>query len=273
MAQRILSAGHDLTVYARRPEQADALVAGGARRAGSVGALAEASELLGVCVGTDAQVLEVTEAAVAAMSPESVVAVHSTVDPRTCVELGDLAEQHGVEVLDAPVSGGRDRALRGELTVMVGGAPEAVSRARPVFETFGDLVVHAGDLGAGQKLKLLNNFLFAAQLAVTEDAIALCRTLGLDVAQSLTAVAASTGSSRVAQMFVEGGFAQAFPRHSAGYAHGAQLLSKDIDLFDTLLPSGAIPPVLNLSARTGLDVALHTEERLGAAVDSPKLVP
>lgn len=261
MAQRILAAGHELAVFARRAVQAEPLCALGAEVTNSLAALAERSEMLGICVGTDTQVKEVAETAIPAMGPGSIIAVHSTVHPDTCTALEAFGALTDVSVLDAPVSGGRARAVRGELTVMVGGPPSVLALARPVFETYSRLIVHVGGVGSGQTLKLLNNFLFAAQIAVTEDAIAACRALDLDVDAALRAVAESTGATRAIQMFLEGGCAQAFPRHSAGYAHGAGLLGKDLELMDTLMPSGAMPPLLNLIARAGLNVARHTMEQ------------
>lgn len=262
MAQRILDAGHDLAVFARRPEQAHRLVSQGAVAAGSVAELAEYSDLLGICVGTDAQVREVAAAAVADMRPGSILAVHSTVAPQTCIAIGAEAAARGVEVVDAPVSGGRSRAFAGELTVMVGGPPAAVNRARPVFESFGARVLHVGALGAGEVLKLVNNYLFTAQVALTDQAVALCAELELDVAQSMTAIANSTGSSRAIQMFVDGGCQSTFPRHGAGSVRGAELLAKDIGLMDGLLAGHSTPGLLDGAVRTGLQVALNAGQAM-----------
>ncbi|MCV7105070.1 NAD-binding protein [Mycolicibacterium chitae] len=262
MAQRILEAGHHLAVYARRPEQARPLIMRGAIAADSLGALAAHSEVLGVCVGTDDQVQQVADVVLPHMTAGSVLAVHSTVAPQLCVRLA-AAAPHGVEVLDAPVSGGRARAFDGELTVMVGGPELPVQQSLPVFETFGSPVLHVGPLGSGQVLKLVNNYLFAAQVAVTEQAIVLCRELGLDVALSMTAIASSTGSSRANQMFVAGGCRSAFPRHSEGTTHGARLLAKDIALMDGLLADRKPPALLDSAARAGLAVAFEA----GAADD------
>ena len=76
------------------------------------------------------------------------------------------AAPHGVDVVDAPVSGGPHNAAAGALTLFVGGAEEAVARVRPVLGCYGDPVLHVGPLGAGQKVKLVNNALFAAQLGL-----------------------------------------------------------------------------------------------------------
>jgi 3-hydroxyisobutyrate dehydrogenase-like beta-hydroxyacid dehydrogenase len=259
MARRILDAGHELAVFARRPEQVRPLVSRGAVDAGSLAALAARSELLGICVGTDSDVLEVAGAVLEHLQPGSILALHSTIDPQTCVEIGAEARHRDIAVVDAPVSGGRARAFAGELTVMIGGELAAVSRARPVFETFGALVLHVGDLGAGEVLKLVNNYLFAAQVALTDQAVELCGELGLDVAQAMTAIAASTGSSRAIQMFVDGGCRSTFPRHSAGRARGAELLAKDIGLVDALLAGRLKPELLQRAVRSGLNVAAAAE--------------
>lgn len=255
MARRILDAGHDLAVFSRRPEQARPLVSRGAVRAESLADLAARSELLGVCVGTDSDVWEVAEATLGHLRPGSILAVHSTVDPQSCIEIGAKARRRGVAVVDAPVSGGRARAFAGDLTVMVGGEVTVVNRARPVFETFGALVLHVGDLGAGEVLKLANNYLFAAQVALTDQMLDLCRELGLDVVQSMTAIASSTGSSRAIQMFVDGDHRSGFPRHSAGRARGVELLAKDIRLVDSLLVGRRAPALLERAVRAGLQVA------------------
>lgn len=158
MTQRILDAGFDLAIYARRPVQAERLVAAGVLTLPTVAELAGHSELLAVCVGTDAQVEEVCAAALPHMHAGSILTIHSTIDPETCIRTGESAREHGVRVIDAPVSGGRRRAFDGELTVMVGRDNADVESVRPVFETFGSLIVHVGPLGSGAMLKLANNY-------------------------------------------------------------------------------------------------------------------
>jgi 3-hydroxyisobutyrate dehydrogenase len=260
MARRILAAGYPLAVFARRPVQAETLIASGAVDAGSLATLAGRSDLLSVCVGTDFQVREVCDVALQHLSPGSVLAIHSTVSPQTCLEIGEAGHRRGVAVLDAPVSGGRLRAIDGQLTVMVGGEESAVERVRPVFGTFGALVLHVGALGSGEVLKLVNNYLFTAQIGIADQAVQLLTTLGLDVVGSMTAIASSTGSSRCIQMFVEGDRAHVFPRHSGGRGYGGQLLAKDIELVNTVMAQHGhvFPELLERTAQVGLRAALDS---------------
>jgi 3-hydroxyisobutyrate dehydrogenase len=110
-----------------------------------------------------------------------VIAVHSTVAPTTPAELAEAAAAYDVSVVDAPVSGGAVGAAEGRLAVMVGGADEVVERCREPFGLLGDLVVHAGPVGAGTRMKLTRNLVhFVAFTAVTE-AQRLAAASGLDL--------------------------------------------------------------------------------------------
>lgn len=257
MAVRIAEAGFDLAVFARHRSQADTAVGAGATFVESVAELAVRSDLLGVCVGNDADVSEVAAAALPRLGSGSVLVIHSTVHPDTCRRIGAQAAPYGVSVVDAPVSGGRTRAFSGDLTTMAGGDPVAIAAARPVLDSFSAVVVHAGELGSGQVLKLVNNYAFTAQVGIVNDIVELCTALGLDVEQAATALAASTGGSRALQMYVAGGSAHPFPRHSDGRVRGAVLLSKDVAHVDAITSSDGVsyPVELDRMVRHGLDVA------------------
>jgi 3-hydroxyisobutyrate dehydrogenase-like beta-hydroxyacid dehydrogenase len=262
MAQRIAEAGLQLSVVARNPAQAAPIVERGAARLASLEELGAASDLLGICVGNDAEVREVSEGCLPGMEPGSILVIHSTVHPTTCRAVADSAASRGVAVVDAPVSGGRARAFAGTLTVMVGGDAADVERCRPVFDTFAGLIVHVGPLGSGEVLKLVNNLLFTAQVGITADAYELLGDLGLDVRASLAAIAVSTGSSRCIQMFAEGPGDHVFPRHSEGRARGAELLGKDVHLADEMLQERGVtvPTMLDSAIRSGLRVAITSGE-------------
>ncbi len=165
MARRIIEAGYPTTLWARRPASLEPFADSGAATATTPAELGAASDVLCVCVVDDAGVDEVLRGprgALATMADGTVVVVHSTVHPATSVRL--QADYPALHVLDAPVSGGGHKAEARELLVMVGGAADVVARCRPIFETFGDPVLHVGPLGAGQEVKLLNNMVFTAQL-------------------------------------------------------------------------------------------------------------
>jgi 3-hydroxyisobutyrate dehydrogenase-like beta-hydroxyacid dehydrogenase len=139
-------------------------------------------DLIGICVWADRdvrQVLQGDHGALAGCRPGTIIAIHSTIQPVTCVELAVAASERGAILIDAPVSGGRDVALAGSLVVAVGGDEKAVERCRPVFATFGDPVIHLGQVGTGQLAKLINNTLLAANLALADDALTLAKALGI----------------------------------------------------------------------------------------------
>ena len=160
MAANIANAGHDTVVYDVRDVAVDGVLdrASGARAAASLAAVARDAEVIGVVVIDDAQVEAVTlgpEGLVACAPPGAVIAVHSTVHPGTVQRVARAAESagRGVRVLDAPISGGVQGARDATLCIMVGGDADAFDRARPVFESAGNLVLHLGAVGAGLAAK------------------------------------------------------------------------------------------------------------------------
>lgn len=189
MARRIIDAGWRTVLWARRPEVLDSFAGDEVEFAGTPADLAAASDVVGVCVWADEDVRQVVAGEHGLLSgcrPGTVIAIHATVLPGTCRDLARLAAEQDVAVLDAPVSGGRDVALAGALTVAVGGTEEATARARPVFEAFAGTITRVGGVGAGQLAKLVNNALLAANIAVADDALTLGRDLGIDT-DALTA--------------------------------------------------------------------------------------
>lgn len=197
MATMIANAGHHLTVWARRPEALSPFVALGAHAAATPAELAAEVDLLGICVVSDDDVRDVllTKGALAAMRPGSTLAIHSTVAPSTCLQIAEVGAARGVRVIDAPVSGSGDAALKRQLTVMVGGDAAAIAHARPVFESFSDGVIEMGALGGGQLAKIVNNVLFLAQIELARAALAFGADLGLRRDALTAALARSSGSS------------------------------------------------------------------------------
>ena len=124
----------------------------------------------------------------ATMSPGSALVVHTTGSPRTVETIAVRATPHDVDVVDAPVSGGPHNAAAGALTLFVGGAENAVARVRPVLSCYGDPILHVGPLGAGQKVKLVNNALFAAHIGSLSGAVELGARLGVPESTLLSAL-------------------------------------------------------------------------------------
>lgn len=174
MAKRLLAWPAGLVVFDTRPEATEPFAQAGAVVAANPREVAEATGLVCVTVVNDEQVRQVLtgpDGILAGASAGTVVAVHSTISDTTAVELAAVCAESGVDLVDAPVSGGAPGAATGALAVMVGGSERAFTAVREPFRLLGELVVHAGDVGAGTRMKLARNLLhFVAFTAVTEAA-------------------------------------------------------------------------------------------------------
>jgi len=179
MALRLARA--DLAVFDVAAEPVAELVGAGAKAAGSVVELAGLVDVLCVMVRDDNQVREVVGEALGSARDGLTIAIHSTVAPGTPLELADSAARHGVRIVDAPVSGGAVGAADGTLAIMAGGAPEAFAACRPVFEDMAGLVVHAGPIGAGTRMKLARNLLHFVAFTAATEAQRLAEAAGLDL--------------------------------------------------------------------------------------------
>ena len=229
MAHRIVDAGMPLVVWARRAEALAPFAEKGAVAAASVAGLGAACRHVGICVVNDADVLAVCDALIPAMARGGLIAVHSTVLPETVIALEARCRAAGLGLVDAPVSGGEPAAKAGALTVLCGGEAAAFEAARPVFETFGKLIVLLGPAGAGQRAKIVNNALLSAHIGLAWSALGTAAALGIDKAALAGLIAQSSGRSM--------GFEIAARLPSpAAFEHGARMLSKDIELLKALLP-------------------------------------
>jgi 3-hydroxyisobutyrate dehydrogenase len=203
MAHAIARSEHTLRVWARRPAVLHPFVDAGAIAEASAAALAAASELVCLCVTSERDVADVLfeQSLVAAMRPGSILAIHSTISPAACRAFAIRAEEFGVHVVDAPVSGGGEAARNGQLLVMLGGDPDTLARARPVLSCFGNRLVQLGPVGAGQSAKIINNLLFLANFGAAKQALSLGPALGLDGNALREALANGSASSRALEAF------------------------------------------------------------------------
>ena len=203
MARNLLKAGYPLTVHNRSRGAVDELAAEGARSASSPREVAEHSDVVitmlpdvptveAVVVGTDG-VLEGSR-------PGMLVIDMSTSAPELARELAQRAEQRGVAVLDAPVSGGDVGARDGTLAIMAGGSGEAFQRAEPVFRVLGKTVVHVGESGMGQIVKACNQIVVALTLEAISEALVLGSKAGVDPAIILQALSGGLAGSRVMEV-------------------------------------------------------------------------
>lgn len=232
MARRILDAGMPLVVWARRAEALEPYRAKGADVAASVAELGAACAHVGVCVVDDAGVMQVCDQLIPAMAPGSRIAIHSTILPESCAALAARCAGRGIELIDAPVSGGGPGAAAGTLTVMCGGSAAGFAAALPVFETFGKLIVRLGEAGAGQRAKIVNNALMAANMGLAHAALGAGKALGMDRAALASLIKESSGRSFGFEVYAR------LPAPAA-FAHGAPLLMKDVGLLKAILPDDA----------------------------------
>ncbi|PXY33274.1 6-phosphogluconate dehydrogenase [Prauserella coralliicola] len=256
MARRIVDAGYEVSLWARRPASLEPFTGTTAKAAGSPAELGAVSDLVCVCVVSDADVEQVTsgeDGVLTGLREGGVLAVHSTVHPDTCRRLAERAAARGVAVVDAPVSGGGPAAAAGSLLVMAGGDEAVVERCRPVFETYGDPVVHLGDLGAGQLTKLLNNLLFTANLATASSTLALGQAFGVDPRRLGEVVSHGTANSfALGRIIAAGGTLDRIA------AHAGALLRKDVGLVADLASADGATPGVVLDAA---DAALAEMDR------------
>jgi len=173
------------------------------------------------------------------------VAVMSTISPVDAVEMATLAGEKGIGFMDAPVSGARQRAESGELTVMVGGQKSLYDRFLPVFEILGQNVFHVGDVGAGQYAKLINNMLLLVNMCAAHEAVSLTEAAGMDPQAVFDLVRVSTGQSWVVDN------CETVAGWKENYRSGEtlDLIYKDIDITLTLGEKKKVPLYLSALAK------------------------
>lgn len=201
MATALAEAGYELHVWARGEESLEPLRGTHHVEHVSAADLGAACDLVGLCVADDDAVLHLaSDGLLTAMRAGSVLVNHGTGLPRNADRLGRTASEHRVDVLDAPVSGGRPAAEKRRLTTYVGGSEELVARCTPVFRAFSAHVVHAGGPGTGQMIKLLNNALLFANQAANADVVELAVRVGLDPVTLVEGVRLGSGSSAALEL-------------------------------------------------------------------------
>jgi 3-hydroxyisobutyrate dehydrogenase-like beta-hydroxyacid dehydrogenase len=181
MANHLLDWPGGFTVHDVRSEAMTPFVEKGAYGASSLEEVAKRSTVISVVVLTDRQVRDVVTGLLPTAAPGTVIAIHSTIEAQTAIELAELASAHDVHVLDAPISGGFMGAAQGNLAVMVGGDAEAYERAKPVFERWAALPMHLGPAGAGTRLKIARNLITFVGYAASHEAERLAAAAGIDI--------------------------------------------------------------------------------------------
>lgn len=186
MAKRLVDWPGGLTVCDMREEATASFARKGADVAATPADVARSAKIISVTVLDDAQVRDVVAGPHGILStarPGTVIAVHSTIADTTATELADQCATREVELVDAPVSGGAGGAHQGELAVMVGGSDTAFGAVHEPFSRWAGLVVHAGPVGAGTRMKLARNLLHFVSFTAAAEAQRLAEAAGLDITE------------------------------------------------------------------------------------------
>ena len=212
MMGRLVDAGHQVRALGRSDQKRSAIAELGADAFDDLAAVCADVQVVAVCVFTDEQMRQVclADGLLAAMPAGSALVLHTTASPSTVDAIAERATPCGVEVVDAPVSGGPHNAAAGALTLFVGGTDDTVARVRPVLSSYGDPILHVGPLGAGQKMKLVNNTLFAAQIGLVCSAVELAARLGVAESALLSALPHGSAASRVLDIVAARGSVASF---------------------------------------------------------------
>lgn len=196
MARQLVQAGHEVVGYDVSEAALEAHRHAGAGSATSVSEAVEAAEFVISMLPAGEHVREVFTSdggILAAAQPSTLLIDCSTIDVETARAVSAAAAEAGLEMLDAPVSGGVSGAQTGTLTFMVGGPASAFRDAEPVFQAMGKAVVHAGPSGSGQAAKLCNNLLAGISMIAVSEAFVLADKLGLDRQKLFDIVSMSSG--------------------------------------------------------------------------------
>jgi 3-hydroxyisobutyrate dehydrogenase-like beta-hydroxyacid dehydrogenase len=202
MAKNLLEAGHELAVWNRSPERVDPLVEAGARRADSPADAASGTRATILMVTNAEAVQEVLfgDKGVVRRLPAGAAIINmGTIDAVATTKIAKTLGDLGYRMLDAPVSGSTPLAAAGELNIMVGGDEQTFKEFEPVLATMGEKISHLGEVGSGARMKLINNLIMGANMAVLSEGLALGEAAGIPVEKQLEVILAGGAASGVAQ--------------------------------------------------------------------------
>jgi len=257
MTRHLLEAGHQVTVASRSAGPIEVAVALGARRGGTPAGVAEAADVIVLCVPSSPQVVEVVADMLPILGSGKVVVDCSTIDPDVTRTQHALVAGVGAGYLDAPLSGGTAGAEAGTLTLMVGGDDAVLESVRPALDPFAARIVHVGGPGMGQVVKLCNNLIYAAQMLATSEATALALTSGVDLVKLHEVLTHATGDCvAVRTRLPVAGVVPDSPA-SNGWRPGfmTDLMAKDLDLALAYGARTGVPLASTATARQALTAA------------------
>ena len=246
MAVNLRKAGHAVFVHGRRPETMAQPVEAGCTGCTTIAEAASQAEISIVMVSDTPDVEQVIfgENGVAqGARPGSVVVDMSTISPTATRTFAEKLQARGIEMLDAPVSGGDVGAINATLSIMVGGKPEVFERVKPVFEAMGRNIVRVGDSGAGQVAKACNQIVVAVTIEGVAEALAFARRNGVDPARVRDALMGGFAGSRILEV------------------HGKRMLDNDYT-----------PGFKTKLHQKDINIVMQTAKELGLALPGAALV-
>ncbi len=204
MALNLMKRGHEMAVYARRPGSAAPLVAAGARACATPAGVAANAEVVFTMVTHSSDVEQVVlgeNGIIHGAARGSVLVDMETISPTAARRVAQALAEKGIEMLDAPVSGGPMGAEQATLSIMVGGKQPVFERIRPLLECLGKTIIYMGDHGAGQITKACNQLALLVTAQGTAEALALAKSCGVDPAKVREVMLGGVAASRVLELF------------------------------------------------------------------------
>ena len=253
MAKNILGKGYGLTVLGHRNREPIVdLVSRGAHETASEQALAEASDIVFLCLPGSPQVEAVVEKLSAGLSGGAVIVDCSTSDPVSTTRLSQTLAERGIHLVDAPLGGTPVQAEEGTLSAMVGADDAVFERVKPVIEAWASTVLHIGKPGDGHRMKLLNNFLSLGYAALYSEALALGQKVGISV---------ETFDSVIRGSRMDCGFYQTFMRYALEgnrEAHKFTLINalKDLTYLESMADAAGVANPTGNAAKNSFAMAL-----------------
>lgn len=203
MALHLHAAGHELHVWARRPQSADGLPA---TLCASPAELGRTCAVVFTMITSSADVEAVAlgpDGLIEGLAPGSVLVDCSTIAPDAARRIAAALAEKGIAMLDAPVSGGAQGAIDATLAIMAGGESDVLDQVRPLLECLGKRIVHVGPNGAGQVAKACNQMIMVAAIQAAAEAMRLAAASGVDCGQVRQALAGGSAASRVLDVMGE----------------------------------------------------------------------